>query len=147
MKLPEMTPLQFLVVQLLFDGRKTTGELRRELAAGGLPSSATALGKLMKRLVAAAFVERRYRQRPGHGNTVCECRYQVTDLGVIHWKATRDFYATAPLPPEDLEMAASEEAEFAHLDRPQRKPLLDRESVRKCEKLAEPMWREIRARD
>ncbi len=137
MKLPEMTPLQFLVVQLLFDGRKTTGELRRELAARALPSSGPAMSKLMKRLVAAAFVEPGYQQRPGCEHTVRECRYRVTDLGVIFWKATRDFYATAQLPPEDIEVAVSEEAEFAHLDRPQRKALLQRKYVRKFERIVD----------
>ncbi len=147
MKLPEITPLQFLVLQVLFDGRKTTDELRRELATRGLSCSAPAMSKLMKRLVAAAFVQPRFRQRSEGKHAVQDRSYQVTDLGVILWKATRDFYAAAPLPPEDIETAISEEAEFAHLERPRRKALLEKEYVRRFEKLAEAIGRGLRARD
>ena len=39
-------------------------------------------------------------------------RYWVTDLGVIAWKATREFFYQPP-PPEDLVPVATEEGELA----------------------------------
>ena len=78
----------------------------------------------MGRLQKAAYI---VAERECRGDRRCsECRYRVTDLGVIVWQATRQFYAGFPPPPPDLEPVATEEAEFAGHPRGRRGALVRR---------------------
>lgn len=54
--LPRLTPLQFLVIRLLLDGRKTGRELRRELGSWGAAMSKAAFSQMMHRLQVAGLV-------------------------------------------------------------------------------------------
>lgn len=107
-----MTALQFLVIRLLFGGQKSGPQLRRELAALGVRRSPAAFSRLMQRLQLQVLVDAKHRSRRRGDTTVRDRRYRVTDLGVITWKAARQFF-TQPPPPEDLVPVATEEGELA----------------------------------
>ena len=49
MSLPEMTPLQFLLVRLLFDGRQSGTRLRERLGTAGVKVTRSAFSQLMDR--------------------------------------------------------------------------------------------------
>lgn len=135
MKLPEMTPLQFVVVHLLFCGPKTAGELRRQLEPWAAARSSTAFSKLMRRMQAVAYVETEYLAEVVHGQTIRQCQYRVTDLGVMVFHATREFYAGFAPPPEDLEVAVTDEARFAANGPRRRKELVKKMYARRLKRL------------
>ena len=51
---PEMTGLQFLVVSLLFEGKKTSNELRAALRRRGYTHDKPAFSRMMKRMIKSA---------------------------------------------------------------------------------------------
>ena len=60
MRLPELTPLQFVAVHLLFAGPKESVQLRQALDRWGGSRTQPAFSKLMSRLVYAEFVAPEY---------------------------------------------------------------------------------------
>ena len=112
MELPKLTPLQFLVIRLLFQGERSGPQLRRGLAGLGVRRSPAAFSRLMQRLVWQVLVDCRQHTHRRGDTVVRDHRYRVTDLGVIAWKATREFFCQPP-PPDDLVPVATEEGELA----------------------------------
>ncbi len=102
MQLPEMTALQFLVVRLLLRGEKSGKNLAEALAALGIQHSQPAFSRLMGRMMAAGYVDAKYRVRTDGSRVVRERHYAVTDVGLAHWELTRDFYLNVPSPPQDF---------------------------------------------
>jgi hypothetical protein len=84
-----MTPLQFLVVHLLFAGRQSGAELRKALKDRGVDHGQSTFSRLMSRLLWQGFVQCDGPGRSAAGQVVRECSYAVTDLGVIAWHQTR----------------------------------------------------------
>ncbi len=126
MRLPEITPLQFALLSLLFDGEKTARQLRTELQRWGGPRAAATVSRLMSRIQYAAYVDSRPCNRPDHGRTVRECRYRLTDLGLIVWHDTRRFYNAFAPPTSDLQVVTTDEAQFAHHPPKKRRELVKR---------------------
>ena len=126
MRLPEITALQFALLSLLFSGEKTARQLHGQLQRFSGPRTAAAFSQLMSRLQEAAYVDALRATRSAHGRTVPECRYRLTDLGLIVWQATRRFYNGFDPPPPELEVVATPEAEFAD-----REPRVRRELVKR----------------
>ncbi len=126
-----MTPLQFLVIRLLFAGQRSGPQLRRELAALGVRRSPPAFSRMMQRLESQVFVDCRHRCRRRGDATIRDCRYRVTDLGVIRWKAAREFFCQ-PLPPEGLVPVATEEGELDGYSPRARKAIVRRRMAKEC---------------
>jgi len=97
-ELPELTPLQFLVIWLLLDGRKTGRELRRQLASWGAATSKPAFSQMIRRLESARLVRSdRVCEEPGPA--LHYCVYQARLKGIQRWRAARAFYARLQEPP------------------------------------------------
>jgi len=109
-KLPEITALQFAALSLLMTGEKTGRQLQHELRQWGGPASSGAFSQLMGRMQRTCYV-RVERKGPARQGSV-ECRYRVTDLGLMVWQAARQFYASFDEPPPELEPVATTEARF-----------------------------------
>ena len=122
MKLPEITALQFAALSLLMAGEKTGPQLRGELRQWDGPASSAGFSQLMRRMRQACYVST---DRKGHaGQRFSECRYRVTDLGVMVWQAARGFYASFDEPSPDLEPVRTLEARFVDHPPGQRKELV-----------------------
>ncbi|MEN6408053.1 MAG: hypothetical protein ABFC77_16485 [Thermoguttaceae bacterium] len=129
--LPEMSGLQFLVVQLLFAGRQTGGQLRRRLGAAGAPISRPSFTRLMHRMENAGYLQAESESGPNGYREVLPRRFEVTDLGVAVWRRVREFYTACEGPPKRLTPIVTEAGELAHLPRAERRKILD-ERARKC---------------
>ena len=125
--MPQLTPLQFLVVHLLFAGRQSSVELRKAIKDQGVRQGPAAFSRFMWRLAWQGFVERDQRVRPAAGHTVRECSYAVTDYGVMAWNQTRQFYAELAGPGPDLVPIATEEGRLAGLSPKVRKAAIRQE--------------------
>ena len=91
--LPNLTPLQYLALHLLFVGRQSGDELRRTLRLLGRAQSRTAFSHLMARLVESNHVDPQSAARTDGGHTVhSAAAYEITDQGVLDWTAARKFY-------------------------------------------------------
>ena len=77
-----------LVVRRSADGPATA----RTLRALGVRQSRTAFSRMMMRLVVANYVSPQVCTHRTDEQTVRQCRYEITDLGVIDWTAARKFY-------------------------------------------------------
>lgn len=109
--MPEITALQFAAISLLFSGEKTGREIRQHLEKWDGPRTSAAFSQLMDRLRKSALVDGMREGRPGE--RFSECRYCVTDLGVILWQEAQQFYAGFAPPPPELEPVETIEVEFA----------------------------------
>jgi DNA-binding PadR family transcriptional regulator len=98
-ELPRLTPLQFLVIWLLLDGRKTGRELRRELGAWGAGMSKPAFSQMMRRLQVASLVRSDSVSEDSAGPPQRYCVYQARVNGLKRWRAASDFYARLQEPP------------------------------------------------
>jgi DNA-binding PadR family transcriptional regulator len=94
MSLPQITHLQYLVLNILLDGDKTGREVRERLAAHGERKSGPAFYQFMARLEDARLMEGQYSQLVIGGKPYTERRYKITALGVSAWEDVRDFYLT-----------------------------------------------------
>ncbi len=122
MKLPEITALQFAALSLLMAGEKTGRQLRGELSQWDGPASSAGFSQLMGRMRQATYVSIDRKGRSGQ--RFSECRYRVTDLGVMVWQAARQFYASFDEPAPDLEPVTTIEARFVDHPPSQRKKLV-----------------------
>jgi len=95
MPLPDITHLQFLVLDILGGAAKSGREVRAKLAEHGLHKSGPAFYQMMARLEDADFVEGWYEKKTVEGQTIKERRYHIKDTGAEAWTATRDFYVAA----------------------------------------------------
>jgi len=90
--LPDVTHLQFLVLEALTDGERAGRELRALLAAHGIRNSAPAFYQMMGRLEDARLVDGSYDQKVVAGQHVKERRYRITKVGARAVLETRNFY-------------------------------------------------------
>ena len=124
--MPELTGLHFLVVSILFDGEMSSNELRDELMRRGYTDNRAAFSRLMGRMIKGAIVTYAFckdgaGELEGMDNIERQHRYRVSNLGVILWKAARDFYLSFDPPSEDLEPVEVSAAEFAEYGPRERK--------------------------
>ena len=99
--MPEMTPLQALVVSILFEGELPSREIREELALRGLAREASVVYRMLGRMELAHYLCGRYRLwRMPDGRTIRERHYRVSEVGFDQWKATIGFYQALEVPPE-----------------------------------------------
>ena len=85
MSLPELSPLQFLMIRLLFAGPRTGKELRRLSRAEGVKLSPPSFSRLMQRMERLNYVYAQDEETASGRRYVCPRRFQVTDLGVAVW--------------------------------------------------------------
>jgi hypothetical protein len=110
MSLPEMTPLQALVVNVLFAGETTTRQLREELAFRGLPMPTHLLYRLLGRAELAGYICGKLRQwQLPDGRTVREKHYRVTPHGLDAWNKTIAFYAGMDPVPDHFQPVSIEQ--------------------------------------
>lgn len=122
---PELTGLQFLIVSLLFDGEKTSNELRAELQRRGYTSSKPAFSCMMRRMIESAIVTCSFGAKvkgdvAEPGGFGLQNIYRVSDLGVLLWHAAQEFYLSFDPPPDDLdavEVAATKYVEYGAKER------------------------------
>ncbi len=122
--LPNLTPLQYLVLHLLFVGRQSGDELRRTLRSLGVRQSRTAFSHLMARLVESNHVDPQSAARTDGGHTVHYRCYEITDQGVLDWTAARKFYVNLAPPSHDLIPVATLDGELAVYDPKERQSVL-----------------------
>jgi hypothetical protein len=125
--LPNITPLQYLVLHLLFAGRRSGEQLRRDLRSLGVGQSRAAFSRLMDRLIEANYVCPQPLARNDNGHTVYYRSYEVTDLGVLQWTAARKFYLNLAPPSHDLLPVESQCAELSVYDRQDCETIVKRE--------------------
>ncbi len=93
MSLPQMTPLQALVVNILFEGERSSRQIQEELDFRGVPMKMPLVYRMLGRLELAEYVWARYRQyQTPDGRTIRERHYRVSEAGLGEWRATVDFY-------------------------------------------------------
>jgi DNA-binding PadR family transcriptional regulator len=107
--LPRLTPLQFLVLWLLFGGPRSGRSLRVELEAWGAGMGRSAFSQLMTRLVAAGLVHSRFVTHDNFGRPIRFCLYQAREDALGAWRAARDFYANLK-EPRDAEAGLFDES-------------------------------------
>jgi DNA-binding PadR family transcriptional regulator len=90
--IPEITHLQFLVLEALTGHDQAGRELRALLTAHGVRSSGPAFYQMMSRLEDAGLVDGAYDQRVVAGQHVKERRYRLTKAGARSVAQTRSFY-------------------------------------------------------
>ncbi len=123
--LPNLTPLQFLVLHLLFVGPQTGEQLRRMLRTYGVRQSRTAFSRMMMRLVVANYISAQVSTHRANEQTIRQCRYVITDLAVLDWMKTQKFYLNLAPPSADLVPLSTESGELAAYEPTLRKQLLD----------------------
>ena len=131
MELPELTPLQFVVLHLLSGGPKRPAELRDALRELGIPRGLSAFSRLIRRLEYGQWLSVEHDRPTCH--VLGDCRLAVTDVGVAAWEATRKFYANLSLPAE-VAPVATEGGRLAHLPARVRKRILDRRDAKELRK-------------
>jgi DNA-binding PadR family transcriptional regulator len=92
-RVPQITHLQFLVLDALREGPRRGRHIRRELGRHGVQRSAPAFYQMMARLEDAGLVDGEYAQKIVGGQIIKERRYTLTETGEAEWRRTHDFYA------------------------------------------------------
>ena len=133
--LPEMSPLQFVVVQLLFAGPQSGGQLRRRMEQAGVKIGPPSFSRLMLRMETAGYLQAHDEDGPAGCHLVRPRRFEVTDLGVAIWSRVREFYAGWSPPPPELVPIATAEGQLAHLPPKARRSILRRRIRRQCERI------------
>jgi DNA-binding PadR family transcriptional regulator len=91
MPIPEITPLQFLVLSALIDGEQAGRLIREKLADHGHKKTAPAFYQFMARLEDGGLVEGRYQKKIVEGQIIKERIYTATAHGVRAFEEFRDF--------------------------------------------------------
>jgi hypothetical protein len=92
MPLPDITHLQFLVLQILLGRERSGREVRERLAEEGARKSLAAFYQMMARLEDAKMVEGSYRAIEINGQKFQERWYKIIGAGRRAWDQTRNFY-------------------------------------------------------
>lgn len=92
MHLPELTHLQFLVLDALGPKEKRGKEMRHDLEKAGVTKTGPAFYQMMARLEEAKFVEGRYATEIIAGQIIKERVYRILGTGVQALEETRSFY-------------------------------------------------------
>jgi hypothetical protein len=90
--LPELTHLQFVILEALGSRVKRGKQLREDLMAHGVRKSGPAFYQLMARLEEAKFVKGWYEQEIIEGQIIKERHYQLLGLGADAMNQTKNFY-------------------------------------------------------
>lgn len=92
-RLPIITHLQFVVLDLLRDQPRAGRDIRQELGRYGVRRSAPAFYQMMARLEDSSYIEGWYEQHVIDGQLIKERNYRIRPAGVRACSATRNFYA------------------------------------------------------
>ncbi|SRR6266481_5439565 len=90
--LPELSHLQFAVLEVLGAAQMSGKDLRTGLSELGLKKSGPAFYQMMARLEEAKFVEGWYRQEVIDGQIIKERKYRITGNGIRALNQTKKFY-------------------------------------------------------
>src|SRR5215469_7157957 len=91
-RLPELSHLQFAVLEVLGTAQKSGKDLRTGLSELGIKKSGPAFYQMMARLEEAKFVEGRYTQEVIEGQIIKERQYRITGTGIRALNDTKKFY-------------------------------------------------------
>jgi hypothetical protein len=147
-ELPKLTHPQYLAVHLLFSGPKTPRALRRGLTKAGMRRSLGTFSRLVRRLESIRCLEVAY-DNPQGGRRLHDCKLVVTDIGVMSWKATREFFASRSPPPAGLVPVQAKKGPLLHPPARLRKSTLKKRRVqglREGKKESEERPRGVRRR-
>ncbi len=97
MKLPQITHLQFHVLDALVSGPKKGRELRESLAKAGYSKSLAAFYQLMARLEDDKLVKGTYRKRNIDGTLATEAEYRVLKSGERARQQSLEYYVERAL--------------------------------------------------
>ena len=101
MDVPQMTPLQALVVNILFEGELSSRRIQDEMDFLGVAMKMPLVYRLLGRLEMAEYIYGCYRQyQTPDGRTIRERHYRVSETGLKAWQETVAFYQKM-LPPPD----------------------------------------------
>src|SRR5437762_7204649 len=92
-ELPELTRVQFLIIETIGAKRLLGAELREKLKAHSVHRTGPAFYQLMARLEEAELVEGWYEQEVIDGQIIKQRCYRVTGLGERARRATLEFYS------------------------------------------------------
>src|SRR5688572_18267316 len=92
MGIPDLTHLQFLVLDVIGAKERPGKYVREKLTSQGERKTLPAFYQMMARLEDAKFVEGSYRKIEVGGQQLQERWYRITASGIRAWQATRDFY-------------------------------------------------------
>lgn len=91
--MPDLTRLQFLILSILMNSRRSGRFVREELAKNGEKKSLASFYQLMARLEEAKLVKGWYETKVIDSQTVKERFYEITATGARSLERTWDFYA------------------------------------------------------
>jgi DNA-binding PadR family transcriptional regulator len=91
-ELPELSHLQFAVLEVLGTAQMSGKDLRTGLGEQGLKKSGPAFYQMMARLEEAKFVEGWYVQEIIDGQIIKERQYKITGSGIRALNRTKHFY-------------------------------------------------------
>ena len=94
MPIPDLTHLQYLVLEELEDGERSGRDLRQKLEEYGVRKSSPAFYQLMARLEKADYVRGKYVPRFVGDQNLRERTYTVTPTGIATLASVREFYAS-----------------------------------------------------
>ena len=110
MDLPQMTPLQALVVNILFEGELSSRRIQEELDFQGVKMKMPLVYRMLARLEVAEYVCGGYRRyEMADGRLIRERHYQVSRQGLKMWMKTVAFYAAMDPPPSHFRPTTREE--------------------------------------
>ena len=105
-----MSPLQALVVNVLFEGEKTARQIQEELAFRGVSMPMHLVYRVLGRAQLAGYICGKYRRwKLPDGRHFREKHYCVSPLGLDEWKKTLAFYAAMHPVPDDFQPVSIEE--------------------------------------
>jgi DNA-binding PadR family transcriptional regulator len=90
--IPNLTALQFLILEQLLEAPMSGRDLRTGLAKEGEEKTGPAFYQLMARMEDGGYVVGSYEQKIVEGQIIRERRYVITASGTSAWESTRDFY-------------------------------------------------------
>lgn len=91
-RLPELSHLQFAVLEVLGTAERSGKDLRTGLSELGIKKSGPAFYQMMARLEDAKFVEGEYVQQIVDGQIIKERQYKITENGIRALNQTKKFY-------------------------------------------------------
>jgi DNA-binding PadR family transcriptional regulator len=92
MSLPELTHLQFLILEVVADAQVSGRNLREKLAELGVTKTGPAFYQLMARMEDAGYVKGWYEEKMVDGQRIKERFYEIKGTGLRAVEATRAFY-------------------------------------------------------
>jgi hypothetical protein len=110
LELPQMTPLQALTVNVLFEREMSSRRIQEELEFLGVKMKMPLVYRMLRRLEIAEYVCGGYRRfQTFDGRLIRERHYRVSRRGLAMWEKTVAFYAAMNRPPEYFQPTTREE--------------------------------------